>query len=302
MNFPRPADRLAAMAALLESSDEYRVLRRLGALPRFDGSLTDPTVRLAAFVDTETTGLLPSDEIIEFAMISFAYSLDGNILGVCDSFEAFRDPGRPIPPAVTALTKISDEMVAGKHIDQADIATRLAPVALVVAQNAQFDRAHCERLFPPFADKPWACSLNDIAWKDEGFINGTKLANLTNSLGYFFDGHRALDDCRAGIAVLAAILPVSGRSAMAALLESARKPRWRIRAIGAPYAHRALLKNRGYHWHDGSDGRARAWFVDVSEDQVDPERSFLHEQVYGRQDVDIPCQHLTALERYSERV
>ena len=265
MPFPSAdRSRLEGWAALLERTGDYRVLRRLGDLPSFDEAKADAYVRRALFVDTETTGLDPTtDEIVELAMVTFAYTLDGRFLGVCNSFAAFRDPGRPIPAAVTALTGISDDMVAGRRIDPSDVAKRLSSVALVIAHNSDFDRRFCERLFPSFAEKPWACSLKEIAWSTEGFVNGTKLANLAGSFGYFFDGHRALDDCRAGITVLGATLPLSGRTVMAALLESARKPLWRIRALDAPYSHRSLLKSRGYRWHDGSDGRARAWFIDV---------------------------------------
>jgi len=40
--------------------------------------------------------------------------------------------------------------------------------------------------------------------------------------GLFFDGHRAEEDCRAGIEVLCRTLPHSGRTGLAVLLESAR--------------------------------------------------------------------------------
>jgi DNA polymerase-3 subunit epsilon len=302
MSFLPPSEGLAEMAALLERSDQYRILRRLGPPPRFEASCADPSVRVAAFVDVETTGLDPvTDRIIELAIMSFAYSPEGRILGVCDSFEAFQDPDRTIPSEVTSLTGITDEMVAGKRIDPACIAELLAPVALVCAHNSRFDRPFCERLIPIFAEKPWACSLQDVAWVAEGFVNGTKLSNLASSFGFFFDGHRAVDDCRAGVALLSGTLPASGRPVMAALLESARRPRWRIRAAGAPYAHRARLKQRGYRWHDGADGRPRAWFVDVLEEARDAEIDFLRRQIYCRENIAIDMLRITAADRYSAR-
>ena len=55
----RGSNEFERMVALLESSDEYRVLRRLRPLPRFEGSPLDGSLRLGMFVDVETTGLDP---------------------------------------------------------------------------------------------------------------------------------------------------------------------------------------------------------------------------------------------------
>jgi DNA polymerase-3 subunit epsilon len=289
-------------AAFLESSGEYRVLRRLRPLPRLDPLRSDASIKQGTFVDVETTGLDPaSEEVVELAMVNFRYSTDGRILGIGESFEALRDPGRPIPPAVTRLTRITDDMVSGRTIDPADVAEFVAPAVLVVAHNAAFDRPFCERLCPAFAEKAWACSFRDVPWNDEGFVNGAKLANLATAFGLFFDGHRAADDCQAGIAILAQTLPRSGRTALAALLRSARAPRWRVWARGAPFVLRESLKKRGYRWSDGKDGRPRAWFADVQNETLNAEVGFLRRQVYGRDDIAVDVRRLTAFERYSAR-
>jgi DNA polymerase-3 subunit epsilon len=290
-----------SMVALLESSDEYRILRRLRPLPRF-GSALDGSFRLGMFVDVETTGLDPaSEEIVELAMVNFRYSTDGRVLGIGESFEALRDPGRPIPPAVISLTGITDEMVAGRTIDPADVAKFLAPCALVIAHNSEFDRRFCERFCTAFAQKPWACSLRDVAWNEEGFVNGAKLPNLATAFGLFYDGHRAAHDCHAGIVILSQTLPRSGVPALSALLKSARTARFRVWARGAPFAFRETLKRRGYRWSDGTDGRPRAWFTDVPEEGLGAEQSFLRTYVYGGAPVVIDARQVTALDRYSIR-
>lgn len=84
------------------------------------------------------------------------------------------------------------------------------------------------------------------------------------------------------------------------LLESARAPRWRIRAVGAPFELRQTLKIRGYCWDPGEDGRPRAWFVDVADGAVDSERDFLRREIY-RRDVDVDARRLDAYDRYSDR-
>jgi DNA polymerase-3 subunit epsilon len=300
-NLAKP-NRLERMAALLETSDDYRVLRRLTPLADLDPSHLGASIKQAVFVDVETTGLDSArDEIVDLAMVNFQYSIDGRVLGLGDCFEALRDPGRPIPPAVTALTGITDEMVAGRKIDPADVAEFVAPSALVIAHNSEFDRRFCERFCPVFAQKPWACSLRDVQWNKEGFVNGAKLANLAAAFGLFYAGHRAAHDCHAGIVVLSQTLPRTGRTAMCALLESARTPRWRVWARGAPFAIRETLKSRGYRWNNGTDGHARAWFVDVEEERLAAEQVFLHGCVYRSDAVVIEARRITALDRYSIR-
>jgi DNA polymerase III subunit epsilon len=58
----------------------------------------------AIYYDTETTGLRPNEDlIIEIA----AYDRERNL-----TFEKFVNPGRPIPAEITAISHITDEMVA----------------------------------------------------------------------------------------------------------------------------------------------------------------------------------------------
>jgi DNA polymerase III subunit epsilon len=208
--------------------------------------------------------------------------------------------GLPIPAAVTALTGITDAMVAGASIDAAEIEAFLGPAALVIAHNAGFDRHFMERLCGAFATLPWACSWAEVPWADEGF-DGAKLAHLVAAQGFFHDGHRAVHDCRAGIEILARALPRSGRTALDVLLESARQPGWRIRAVRAPFERKDCLKRRGYRWCDGSDGRARAWSVDVADHALESELAFLRREIYRRHNVDIDARRISAFERYSGR-
>jgi DNA polymerase III epsilon subunit-like protein len=51
-------------------------------------------------------------------MVKFDYLSDGRIVGVRDIFSAFNEPSIPIPLEVTALTNITDDMVAGHRIDE----------------------------------------------------------------------------------------------------------------------------------------------------------------------------------------
>jgi DNA polymerase-3 subunit epsilon len=290
---------LDAMVSALNASGRYRVLRRLDPRPFIephDGSET----RLGLFLDVETTGLDPThDEIIELAMVPFTYSLDGRVFEIHEAFQKLRDPGRPIPPEITAITGITDEMVTGQTIDAAEVTAFASSAALVVAHNAAFDRRFAERLSEVFIAKPWACSMTQIDWSAEGF-EGTKLAYLAMGAGFFYDRHRAKHDCVAAIELLATRLPKADVPAMAKLLARARRPNWRIWAENSPFDLKDRLKARGYRWNPDSPPNPRAWYIDVDDDTREQELAYLRTEIYQRE-IDLPTRRITAYERFSDR-
>lgn len=287
------------MAAALEATGDYRILRRLKprrTINEPDGSKT----RTGLYLDFETTGLdSTKDEIIEIGMVPFSYGLDGRIFEIGEPFGRLRQPSIPIPPEITAITGITDEMVAGKTVDPAEVAAVAAPVDLVVAHNAAFDRRFAERFCDIFTTKPWACSMSQVPWAEEGF-EGAKLGYLLAGCGLFHDAHRAVDDCIAGIEILAAPLPKSGVTALARLLEEARKATCRIWAENSPFDMKDVLKARGYRWNAEGNGRPKAWHVDVPEDRLAEELAFLQTEIY-RRDVEPFIQRVDAYDRFSDR-
>ena len=96
--------------------------------------------------------------------------------------------------------------------------------------------------------------MSEPPWREEGF-EGLKLAYLAAQSGLFYDKHRALHDCHATLHLLSRPLPASGRTALAHLLERARRPSFRLWAEGAPFEHKDTLKGRGYRWSGGEDGK-----------------------------------------------
>lgn len=287
------------MVAALEATGEFRVLRRLRTVQ----SRCPPPgcFRRGLFVDVETTGLESDvDTVIELAMVPFGYTVDGDVVWIGDEFAALRDPGRPIPGQISRLTGITDAAVAGKAIAVADVDALVGSADLIVSHNAEFDRGFCEIIWPVFRGKPWACSLREIDWAGEGF-EGAKLGHLAAAFGFFFSGHRAAEDCLAGIEILGRRLPSSGRTVLSALLASARRPSIRIFAEKAPFKTKQVLKTRGYRWHPGSPSRPRCWYVDLPEDRLDGEIAFLRTEIGILFGSSIPTIRLTAYERYSSR-
>ncbi|RXT51184.1 DNA polymerase III subunit epsilon [Bosea sp. Tri-44] len=307
---PRPAPRKRPAAApamagwndeeaaqRLEQSGRFRILRKLEPrpiIPRAQSVFPN----LAVLVDTETTGLHHAkDEIIEIGAVAFTYDDEGVIGDVVGVYSSLRQPSEPIPAEITRLTGITDEMVAGLEIDIAALNALVEPADLVVAHNAAFDRPFCEKLFPTFASKPWACSVKEILWTDLGF-EGNKLGYLVGQSGLFHEGHRATDDCHALLEVLARPAGDDGARPFSALLRSSQQCRVRIYAENAPFDMKDHLKSRGYRWSDGSDGRPRAWWIEIDEELREDEFRYLRTEIYCWEDAEPLTLRLTALDRY----
>jgi hypothetical protein len=201
---------LEQMARSLIKSGGYRVIRRLEPQAEYHPVNNSPKL-VAAIVDVETTGTNPDrDRIIELGICLFEYGRpNGQIYKVLGSWEWFEDPGFSIPPEITNLTSITDEMVAGHSIDDQAVNDLLGRVVLVIAHNAAFDRRFLERRLPAFAIKHWGCSRADIDWKAEG-IRSSALEFVAYSLGFFHDGHRAASDSLATLHLLRNRSPVRG--------------------------------------------------------------------------------------------
>ncbi|QNO19329.1 PolC-type DNA polymerase III [Caproicibacterium amylolyticum] len=145
--------------------------------------------------DLETTGLSPNQErITEIGAVRIR---NGEIV---ESFDTFVDPERPIPPKITQLTGITDEMVSGAPSEDAAIQQFYdfcGKDAVLVAHNADFDtsflRVSAERHnmdFPyVYIDSIPMCRAMLVDIKNYKLDTVAKYLNLGN-----FNHHRACDD------------------------------------------------------------------------------------------------------------
>ena len=204
---------LEQLAASLEQSGDYRVLRRVPVVTRYADSEPATVKRLGLIVDIETTGLDPvGDRIIELACLPFHFSSEGVLYDVLPGYAGFEDPGQPLHEEVIRLTGITDDQLRGQKLDDQIVTSLATPANLIIAHNAAFDRCFLERRFPLFVDKPWACSMGQVPWAEEG-LGSAKLDYLLGRLGFFFDDHRAMADCRAVLHLLSLSSPrTAGRS------------------------------------------------------------------------------------------
>lgn len=298
------AGSLDQMAVTLEATDQYRVLRRFNGRTLFNPLLVPDGAAVGIVLDTETTGRDPeTDRIIELGMVSFAFDREtGRVLSALETFNALEDPGMPIPEDAARVNGITDEMVRGHRIDDAAVQMMVEMADMVIAHNSGFDRAFCERRFPFFKSKPWACSRMQVDWEGAG-ISSAKLEFIAYKLGFYYDAHRAENDCLALLNALNQPLEaLSGQPPLAQVLAQMHREDRRIWAVAAPFDAKDVLKARGYRWSGGEKpGTEKAWWTEVPLDKFEEEMDWLRASVYGNRPFSVPVDRIDAFSRFSER-
>jgi DNA polymerase-3 subunit epsilon len=171
-------------------------------------------------LDLETTGGSPAnDRVTEVGAVKVR---GGEVLG---SFHTLVDPEVPIPPIITALTGITDRMVADAEPIQVVLPCLLEFLggAVLVAHNAPFDRrflqTNLERNGYQRLANRVVCTARlarKLLPRDE--VPNVRLATLAAHLGASVAPcHRALTDARATVDVLHALLERAGSYGVLAL-------------------------------------------------------------------------------------
>ncbi|GAM10344.1 DNA polymerase III PolC-type [Geobacter sp. OR-1] len=298
-----PVDVETAINALI-ATGSTKISRKvdLDSDPRFTRKSVN-TAKTAICLDVETTGLnYTVDKAIEVGIVAFEFDPDtADIIRVVDRYSGFEDPCRPITAEITALTGITDEMVRGKFFDDGRVNHLANTASLVIAHNAGFDRKFVEERFPSFNKLPWACSIEQIDWKNENFSTRT-LEYLLFKFGLFVDAHRALNDAEGVLGILLGKLPVSNRLVFRSLLDRHLDETTKIWAVGAPFDKKDLLKQRNYRWNDGTDGRSKAWWTTIPCCQEKDELCWLAKEIYQDGKItDVEVFRVSAQDRFSVR-
>jgi DNA polymerase III subunit epsilon len=171
-------------------------------------------------LDLETTGGSPAnDRVTEVGAVKVR---GGEVLG---NFHTLVDPEVPIPPIITALTGITDRMVAGAEPIQVVLPCLLEFLggAVLVAHNAPFDRRFLQTNLERHGYRRLAnrvvCTARlarKLLPRDE--VPNVRLATLAAHLGASVAPcHRALTDARATVDVLHALLERAGSYGVLAL-------------------------------------------------------------------------------------
>jgi DNA polymerase-3 subunit epsilon len=231
-------------------------------------------------------------------MVKFEYNRQGSIFRLLDDFSSYQDPGILIPKYITELTGINDDTVRSHKIQESAVANYLQDVDLIIAHNAQFDRTFLETTFPSLPAKAWGCLMYDVDW-DKEEISSRKLEYIAYKFGFFHEGHRAINDCLAGVHLLAQKLPKSQVPVLKELLTQSAAIRFKLYAVDSPYDSKELLKARGYRWSMNQNDKYRAWSIELLEDKVAEEINYLRSNIYNTSSINIPVQILDAYNRFS---
>ncbi|MPZ73243.1 MAG: DEDD exonuclease domain-containing protein [Nitriliruptorales bacterium] len=180
--------------------------------PSFDDLGTPLHEVTFVVVDLETTGGSPRDcRITEFGAVKIR---GGEVLG---EFQSLVHPGQSIPADISALTGITDGMVARRPPVEAVLPTFLefCRGTALVAHNAGFDvgflNAGLARLSYPTLTNPVVCTAQLARRLVRDEVRNCKLATLAQ----FFSCrtvpvHRALADARATVEVFHGLLERAG--------------------------------------------------------------------------------------------
>ncbi len=238
-------DRIAI--ALLSADPRVRQLvdGRWGLVAEAQGS---PLLDECAFavVDVETTGMRArdSDRITEIAVVVVH---GGRREVVLDSLI---NPGRPIPPAVCAITNITNDMVrcAPPFSEVADQVLAALGGRIFVAHNARFDwafvSAELRRAKAMLLDGPQLCTVR-LARRLVRGVRSCGLDNLTQHFGFENSArHRAAGDALVTADLLDRLLRLAHEEgartlqdlAAIALRRAARRPRKRQASPTEPRA------------------------------------------------------------------
>lgn len=283
---------------LLDTHPDFKIIRRITPRKSFAEN-NGRVLSKGVVVDTETTGTnSDKDGIVELGMVLFEFDPETGIAySVLNSFDQLEDPGFPIPPEATAVHGITNDMVAGKRIDEASVERFLEGISLVVAHNSKFDRVFMEKRLPIFESLPWGCSFAQVDWSEEG-IGSAKLEYIAYKYGFFYDAHRADVDCFALLEVLQQKLPKSGELVLKSILNSLGQKSYTVFATGSPFETKDTLKARSYRW----DGDKKSWHITVTGDEaLKAEVVWLKSSVYGGKPAKVEIEVQNCMSRFSNR-
>jgi hypothetical protein len=234
----------------LEKKYGVKIIRPIYDIKRWNLDDNHPT-GIAIILDIE--GSL--NNIRELAFVGVSYSKhDGKLYQLLFEFNDAHN--------------MPDYMVEG-IIDCADI---------LISHNAAFDRPIFDARFPFFQNKPWACSLKNINWKNYGFKHAS-LGYILEKFGWHFKEHTAMSDAKALTQLLAE--QFSNGYVMDKLLENARETKARVYAPYAPRIAKDEFKKKGYDFNENyilSPIKRGTWYIDVAPEKAIQESDWLKDK------------------------
>lgn len=291
----------------LQDATEMSIIYTLPVIDKYH-DIDETTARIGIVLDVETTGKL--EELVddtptrctEICALPFAYDpATGKIGHVFKPYLSTQDPGQTISPLITRMTGHTNESLRGSRFDTEGITQILRRASICVAHNASFDRNMMEREFGRSIDETqWLCSLNDINWDAKFDASNRKLNYLTYMHGFKFDHHKAENDCRATLHLIAHG-DSPDRPYLLELLEKAKgleqngMVRFVINFSGHPNFHgvKDKAKNYGFRYNPNN----KTWWMIACEGmEADTIRDFMRSEIYqggdGWTETQVPVEKL----------
>lgn len=292
------ADRIALsiraedLALALDRHYDYRVQQRLQSMDRrASGEHADGMVGLALAIQS-SGGDHRRHQIVELALQRFRLDERNRIVETGARRTWLEEPATPISAASARGTDLVDADLVGHAISEGEATALLLDVDFVVTHGARICRPFVEHRLPLGAGRPWACSLNDMDWREEGF-DGHRLADLIGPMGWFYEAHRAEADVTALLHLLDHRLG-DGDTVAGRILARSGRPDWIVDADDVPVSATDVLEERGYGW----DPYRRTWSASIADEAVSDEIAWATMMLYSGRREPLARQ-VTWRERYA---
>lgn len=237
---------------------------------------------IGLMVDCETTGLTAKDDMFEIALIPFKFTDDYVVTGFGKPYIAFEE--HELNDFTKKLCNIPDDSVLkGKSFDDGKVLELFEQADIIIAHHAAFDRPFFDRRFPYLPKKVWGCSMTDIDWRHRHMIGSVALDYIAFKKMFWFDKHRAANDCFATVKILSDAPEGNKGTHLKELVEKAFTPSFKIEVVNFPFDDKDKLKERGYRWN----GDRKCWWKSVDDETRVAESRFLDENSDNRTEVDL---------------
>ena len=99
--------------------------------------------KIAAIVDTETTGTAHYDEIIELGILLFEFNADtGQLLGIIDKYVGLREPSVPIHPRASQIHGLTQKDLLGQSLNKTKVKAMFNKAHVIIAHNVFINQEH----------------------------------------------------------------------------------------------------------------------------------------------------------------
>jgi DNA polymerase III subunit epsilon len=188
-------------------------------------------------IDTETTGLDDSAELIEVAFASYNFTETDFSMIECASFLIPKDEN----PA-QEVNGISPELSKMAMLVPFSISHAINCCDCFIAHNAEFDKKFFRKTFNTGCYNPWVCTVADYEL-DCG--KSRKLNHVCADNGIFFTAgkHRAMID----VLMLAELVGKLGYVRFLKAFERSKMPEYKLISL-APFADKDAVKAAGFRW------------------------------------------------------